>query len=111
MNGQVTTLEASPTKIAMAKENFSRAGLEGWIRVLEGAECLDFIFLDSERTEYLGWWPDLRRILRSGGLLVVDNAVSHAGEMETFVQAIEGTPGFVTSLVPVGKGEFLGLKP
>ena len=46
---------------------------------------IDLIFLDSERPEYPGWWPDLRRVLRPGGLLVVDNAISHPEQMAPFV--------------------------
>ena len=48
-------------------------------------------------------------LLRPRGLLVVDNAVSHAHEMESFLQAVEDA-GFTCSLVPVGKGEFLATR-
>jgi len=71
---------------------------------------LDFIFLDSERIEYVGWWPDLKRVLRPGGLIVVDNALSHEEEMAPFVALVSSDDDFETSLVPVGKGEFLAVK-
>ena len=70
----------------------------------------DLVFLDSARSLYLDWWPDLRRVLRAGGLLVVDNATSHAHEMADFVAAVKEDDAFGTSLVPVGKGEFLAVK-
>ena len=57
-----------------------------------------------------GWWPSLRRILAVGGLLVVDNAVSHEHELRDFVELVRAYPGYMTSLVPVGKGELLILK-
>src|SRR5262245_13821310 len=52
-------------------------------RVLESSAdtSYDLVFLDSERPEYPGWWPNLRRVLRPGGLLVVDNATSHPEQM------------------------------
>ena len=41
----------------------------------------DVVFLDAERGAYVGYWPDLLRALRVGGLLVVDNVLSHAEEV------------------------------
>jgi predicted O-methyltransferase YrrM len=120
IGGAVTTVEMSAEKIAMACENFGRAGLGGCITQREGDAgtilrdledgAFDLVFLDSQRSVYLQWWPDLKRILRPGGLLVVDNATSHAGEMAAFTDAVRADAGFTTSLVPVGKGEFLAVK-
>lgn len=120
IDGDVTTIEMSPQKIAMARENFKRAGLENRITQREGDAGqhlqqfgdgdFDLVFLDSLRSAYLAWWPDLKRILRAGGLLVVDNASSHADEMAAFTEAVQADAAFTTSLVPVGKGEFLAVK-
>lgn len=118
--GTVTTVEYSDYKVGLASANFARSGLAACItlvhddagRLLRRSAPgeLDFVFLDSERSEYPGWWPDLRRVLRPGGLLVVDNATSHAAEMAPFVALVTADPRFTTSLVPVGNGEFLAVK-
>ena len=120
VGGSVTTVESSEFKARLAEENFSRSGLAARIdlvrddagRVLARSESsgFDFVFLDSERSEYPGWWPDLRRVLRPGGLLVVDNATSHEQEMAPFVALVRADAGFVTALVPVGNGEFVAVK-
>jgi predicted O-methyltransferase YrrM len=120
MDGRVTTLDLSPSKAYLARANFARAGLQTWIdlKILDAGEFLkqqadavfDFIFLDSNREAYLAWWRDLQRVLVPGGLLVSDNAISHAHEMADFVRAVQQTPGYLTSLVPVGNGEFVVLK-
>jgi predicted O-methyltransferase YrrM len=120
IGGAVTTVELSDYKVGLASENFDRSGLEAYIslvhddagRVLERSadSAYDFIFLDSERPEYPGWWPNVRRVLRPGGLLVVDNATSHPGEMAPFVALVEADTSFTTSLVPVGNGEFMAVK-
>jgi predicted O-methyltransferase YrrM len=117
--GKVTTVELLDAKYRMALENFTRAGLRDRIDALNadagevlrmaGDAAYDLLFLDSDRTRYLDWWPEIRRVLRPRGLLVVDNAVSHAGEIASFVQAVEAD-GFACSLVPVGKGEFLATR-
>lgn len=120
IGGAVATVELSPAKIAMAHTNFTRAGLLDRITqhegdagaVLAGLDdgAVDLLFLDSQRSAYLDWWPQLKRVLRAGGLLVVDNATSHAGEMAAFTAAVQADDRFTTSLVPVGKGEFLAVK-
>jgi predicted O-methyltransferase YrrM len=118
--GAVTTVEISDYKIGLAQQNFSRSGLAASItlvqddagRVLERAvdASFDLVFLDSERPEYPGWWPHLKRVLRPGGLLVVDNATSHPEQMAPFVALVNADADFTTSLVPVGNGEFLAVK-
>jgi predicted O-methyltransferase YrrM len=100
IGGSVTTVEKSQYKIDLAAKNFARSGLASSIaqvhddagRLLERSAdgAFDFIFLDSERPEYSGWWPHLRRVLRRGGLLVVDNATSHPAEIAPFNSVGEG---------------------
>ena len=118
--GSVTTVEWSELKLGMASANFARSGLAACISLVhdDAGQVLkrspdaafDLIFLDSERPEYSGWWPELKRVLRYGGLLVVDNATSHAEQMAPFIALVEADPQFTTSLVPVGNGEFLAVK-
>ncbi len=120
IGGSVTTVELSAFKVGLASDTFARSGLASFIRlihddagrVLERADqdSFDLIFLDSERPEYPGWWPHLRRVLRPGGLLVVDNATSHPEQMAPFVALVNADAAFTTSLVPVGNGEFLAVK-
>ncbi len=120
ISGSVTTVEKSQYKIDLASNNFARSDLTSYIsqlhddagRLLERSadSAFDMIFLDSERPEYPGWWPNLRRVLRPGGLLVVDNATSHPVEIAPFIALVKADAEFVTSLVPVGNGEFLAVR-
>ena len=120
IDGRVTTIEMSAAKVALARANFARGALADRIDQVEGeaghflAGCADaaydLVFLDSERAAYLGWLAQLARILRPGGLIVVDNATSHAQELAPFMQALRADALWSTSLVPVGKGEFLATK-
>jgi predicted O-methyltransferase YrrM len=118
--GTVTTVELSSAKTALARNNFARAGLHDRIRQVEGeagaylAGCddasVDLLFLDSERRAYPDWWPQLARVLRPGGLMVVDNAVSHAQELAPFMQIVRADAGWSCSLVQVGKGQYMAVK-
>lgn len=120
LGGRVTTIEMSDYKRSMAAQNFARSDLSdcieqvagdagAWMRGIADA-AFDLIFLDSERVEYPGWWPDIRRVLRPGGLLVVDNALSHVAEMAPFVALVTADAGFATCTVPVGNGEFMATR-
>jgi len=120
VGGTVLTLECSEHKSALARANFERSGLMPYIRQIQDdaghvfselkGQPFDLLFLDSERSEYVGWWPQLRGLLRTGGLLVVDNATSHAAELQPFFSIVSGDPDFTTSLIPIGNGEFLATK-
>ena len=119
IGGAVATIESDQRKIAFAKVNIERSGLPGITLVHDDAgrfiqraesDAFDLVFLDSERSEYTNWWPELRRVLRRGGLLVVDNATSHSHELAPLVSVVHSDPEFTTCLVPVGKGEFLAAR-
>ena len=120
VGGEVTTVDLSPYKIGLARTNFERAGMSDIIIQVQASggdflqraadECYDFIFLDSARSEYSAWWPNVKRVLKPGGLCVTDNAISHKHDLETFFALVEADPEFATSLVPIGNGEYLAVK-
>tara|TARA_R110002020_G_scaffold218898_1_gene426763 strand:+ start:6312 stop:6902 length:591 start_codon:yes stop_codon:yes gene_type:complete len=120
VGGHVTTVELSEFKLEMAARNFERSGLSKVITqhrgeagsMLESLDdaCFDLLFLDSKRSDYVHWWPNIQRVLRQGGLLVVDNATSHEDEMADFMALVSADPDFTTCTVPVGNGEFLATR-
>lgn len=120
LQGMVVTVELAEDKFAMAQANIARAQLADVIeqKLADAGEVLrgaadgnhDLIFLDSARSQYEAWWSQLDRVLASGGVLVVDNASSHYGEMAQFLDGIRADARYTTCLVPVGKGEFIAVK-
>ena len=118
--GRITTVEHRPAKAALARATFARASglapisLEvddaGDVLGRAAAGAWDFIFLDADRVHYAAWWPELRRTLAGGGVLVVDNAVSHAAEVAPLIEAVTADPAFRAVLVPIGKGEFVACR-
>ena len=118
--GVVVTVESADQKIKLAADNFSRSGLADVITQIHddagsvlkrtADATYDLIFLDSERSHYTAWWSHLRRVLRPGGLLIVDNATSHAHELASLVTLVSEDSDFTGCLVPVGKGEYLAVK-
>ena len=118
--GKVTTIEVDDARAAEAAENFVEVGLSSRIALLRGdarellprlaEDSFDLVFLDAERSEYLDYWPSIEaRVKRDRGLLVIDNAISHHDELVELMNRLHDSPRYATSLVPVGKGEFLAL--
>ena len=117
VRGNVVTVEQSDSKVELARSTFSRSGLSDVINLYHGEagqflassgpDSFDLIFLDSERSEYVAWWPEIRRVLRLGGSLVVDNATSHAQELSEFIALVSSLPDYVSVVIPVGNGEFI----
>lgn len=115
--GRVVTLDVEPARTALARENLATAGLDACVELrTEDAgralrafpdDAFDVVFLDAERPAYVGYWPDLVRILAPAGLLVVDNVISHAAEVEDFRRVVEGDERVTAALAPVGAGVLL----
>ena len=119
--GHVVTIDNDEGRATEAASNFASAGVDSRIKQIRGSvqdvlagfkgDPFDLVFLDAERTEYLDFWPNLAPLIREErGLLVVDNAISHEQELAPFLALLKEDPSFATSLVPVGKGEFLALR-
>ncbi len=68
---------------------------------------VDLLFLDADRNAYVDYWPELLRVLRPGGLLAVDNCISHAGEVAEFSALVRSTNNVEAVLVPIGAGLLL----
>lgn len=117
LGGRVRTVEIAEHKVALAAQTFRRAGLENVVEQVVGDAgkalrdtadaSVDLLFLDSDRDHYVAWWADLRRVLRPGGLLVVDNAISHQAEIAPLASLIDADPRADKVLVPIGNGELL----
>ena len=120
--GHVVTLDIEPARTALARENLARANLgedrvelrtEDAAHALRGfaTDAFDVIFLDAERPAYVAYWPDLVRVLAPNGLLAVDNAISHAAEVEGFARLVHGDERVTAALVPIGAGVLLVTAP
>jgi predicted O-methyltransferase YrrM len=113
----LTSLDVEPSRTALARENLARPGLEGAAdlrtedaaAVLRAAPdaALDLVFLDAERDAYVAYWPDLVRVLAPGGLLAVDNVISHADQVRDFRALVDADDRVAQALVPIGAGVLL----
>ncbi|HEY1511517.1 MAG TPA: class I SAM-dependent methyltransferase [Solirubrobacteraceae bacterium] len=118
--GVVVTVDLDAARVEIASENVRDAGLEQVVdlraedagRVLAGSgdAVWDFVFLDADRPAYASYLPDLVRVLHAGGVLAIDNVVSHEHELIEFTAAIQAEPAFTQMVVPVGAGLRLAVR-
>lgn len=115
--GHLTSVEIEADRSTQAARNLDRGGLTKVVdlRVQDAADTLkqasdaewDLIFLDAERPAYPAYWPDLLRVLRPGGLLAVDNVLSHAEQVAEFRTLVTAEPDVTEALAPTGAGLLL----
>ena len=71
-------------------------------------EKYDFILLDAERDAYLDYWVYLQDMIQQkGGVLIVDNVISHAAEVKTFISEVKNDSRFMTTTLAIGAGLFI----
>lgn len=128
--GHVTTIDRFDVMIRKAKATYKRLGLEDKVTLLEGqaADILpeltgpyDFIFMDSAKSKYIEFLPECLRLLKKGGVLMVDDVFQGGTvldpieevprnrrtihrKLKRFLDVINSHPDLTTSLVPLGDG-------
>ncbi|MDM1247563.1 O-methyltransferase [Acinetobacter sichuanensis] len=115
--GRITTLEIDEERTIKAKayaQDFKLDHLvDFWVGdafdfLAQTQEKYDFILLDAERDQYLKYWPYLSEIMnKQGGVLFVDNVISHTAEVKTFLQAVKNDQRFLTTTLSLGAGLFM----
>jgi predicted O-methyltransferase YrrM len=115
--GAMVSVDLDAGRLEEARANVAAAGLDATVELRQedaaaalagtAEASLDFVFLDAERPDYPGYWANLVRVLRPGGLLAVDNAISHAAEVADFRTLVTADRRVSEALVPTGAGILL----
>ncbi|MCC6638982.1 class I SAM-dependent methyltransferase [Candidatus Falkowbacteria bacterium] len=117
--GKLTTIEATPERAKILRENVIRAGVADKITVLEGdAKTLlptltgpfDCVFIDAMKREYLAYLLAIEPQLQSGCLILADNVQSHASKMQDFLEYMQNSPEYETHIKTLGGGLLLAVK-
>jgi predicted O-methyltransferase YrrM len=113
----LVSVDVEAQRTEQARANLTRGGLAGAVelRTEDAADTLagsgdgewGLIFLDAERPAYISYWPDLVRTLAPGGLLVVDNVLSHADQVADFRALVAADDRVREALAPTGAGALL----
>ena len=129
-NAKIKTIDRNPEMISFAKENFAKFDSRKQITLLEGdavdilstlTGTYDFVFMDSAKSKYIVFLPEILKHLEVGGVVVLDD-VFQGGDiakdimevrrgqrtiyrgLQRLFDATLNNPGLTASLVPLGDG-------
>jgi predicted O-methyltransferase YrrM len=118
LGAALVSVDNEPSRTNEARTHLEALNLDAELRIEDATQTLsqssdaswDLVFLDAERPAYAGYWPQLLRVVRRGGLIAIDNVLSHAGEVEEITELILVTPGVSTTVIPAGAGLRLAVR-
>jgi caffeoyl-CoA O-methyltransferase len=109
---RLRTFELDPAKAELARQSFAAADVLDVVEFsesdalagLEATQALSFCFIDAERGMARTAYELALPRLPQGGLICVDNAISHASEFQDFLNDAEADPRVDAVIVPIGSG-------
>ncbi|RUL88696.1 O-methyltransferase [Tautonia sociabilis] len=118
--GVLHTFDIDPDRLAVARENFRRAGVEDLIVIHEGDahveapklddQPIDLLFIDAEKQGYDAYLRELLPLVRPGGLILAHN-MRRPAPNPAYLEAITSSPDLDTSfLLMDGAGMGMTLK-
>jgi len=133
-DGRLVTLEMSPKHAAVARKNLDRAGVGDLVDIRVGPagetldkmiaakeESFDFVFIDADKTGYVGYLNQVLQLSHSGTVILGDNLIRHGDILKTpppdemaagvveFNKLIANHPRLDSILLPILKGKVDGM--
>ena len=129
-DARITTIDRNEEMIGFAKENFARFDQRKQITLLEGdavdllehiEQRFDLIFMDSAKSKYIVFLPEVLKRLGVGGVVILDD-IFQGGDvardimdvrrgqrtiyrgLQRLFDATLDHPGLTASLIPLGDG-------
>ena len=127
---QITTIDRNPEMIELAKANFAKYDSRQQITLLEGdamdlletlEDSYDLVFMDSAKSKYVVFLPQVLKRLNPGGLVLIDDVFQGGDVAKPFEDIKRGqraiyrglhslfdatldSPDLTASLLPLGDG-------
>lgn len=123
--GKVITIEYEDLHADFAEAEFAAAGLSDKIEVIRGAGLdviaslsgriglggVDFAFIDAVKTEYTGYFRELKPLIAVGGIVVADNVygtgmgwIDEGHGTDEFNRHVAADPDFESTITPMRSG-------
>lgn len=129
----IITVESNPLKVVAARRNFTRAGAENMIKILEGnalsklkklknnyqgndtgdKKKFDLVFLDADKEHLIDYFDLVLPLVRVGGIIAADNVLypeEYRSLMTKYLEHVRGMKNMRSVTVPIGNGEELSVR-
>ena len=125
---KITAIERNAERIATARSRIAEFRADVDLLAGDAAELLgtlygpfDLIFLDAAKVQYRRFYPEVKRLLASGGVLFSDDVLLFregvpkkrkmlAQHLEEYLDLLRGDPDLTTALYPFGDGLAVSFK-
>jgi caffeoyl-CoA O-methyltransferase len=130
-DGRLYTVEMSAKHAQVSRANFERAGVGHKVEIIQGPALemlaglsprgpFDFVFIDADKSSYLGYLRWAVDNLRPGGIVTAHNAYRDGRILEPendddvimrdFLSALASDDRLISLVVPLGDGMAIGLR-
>lgn len=112
-HGRLISLDLDPIKYRIASENVKSTEISRYVKLIqrdakdylkESQREFNYVFMDCEKEDYLYFFTFLVNRLTRGAVLIADNVISHADDMQEFIKQIKGDSKVSSVILPVGSG-------
>jgi predicted O-methyltransferase YrrM len=106
--GELVTVDIDPKMVREARENLAKVGLEKTVTVVEGDALkvlpelkgeFDFVFIDALKRDYFKYFQALEPKLKPGAVIVADNVIKSAHDMQDFLDFMQKSPDYHTVII------------
>lgn len=122
--GKLYTVESHQERFDLARRNFEDAGVTSLVEQIFGHApevfstpefkerglSFDLIFLDATKIEYESYLDSVLPFLKTEGLLIADNILSHRTELEGFMAYVQQKKELQFVELPLGSGLLFAFK-
>ncbi len=112
--GMITTFEISIPSYKEAQENFKKFKLNKYIdsifedflkedKILKNKNIkkFDLIFIDGQKNKTLDFFNKAKKLLKDGGIIIVDDVIKFKNKMSEFYKYIEKQNKFYYIILPI----------
>lgn len=119
IKAKVFTIEMSPLKVAMARENLINSGMMKYVTIIKGDlyttlpawnKPIDFLFIDANKKNYLRYLKQLEPHLNKGALIVADNCSDFGDWMKDYLKYVQTSPKYASTLLEMDHGLMISVK-
>ena len=106
--GRLITIDIDPEMVRQCRANLKKAGLDKTVTVVEGDALkvlpalegeFDFVFIDAVKRDYLKYLRAIEPKLKPGAVVVADNVIQFAREMQDYLDHVERGGAYETVIV------------